>query len=290
MCAKDAKYLPEKMTLFGTKKMPLVNLHFVKTSLGAICLYCVLGLNVEVWANASCDDLHRSIFVGTKEVSQESLRTAETRAVAGDLCAQSVIGRMYAEGRGVIIDWERAYTIFSDLSNKDYSPAHLNLAIHIVEKPDLELNSYLGFLVGLIAKYGSSPQHADIARGAKEIGLYILRKRLGESEEKEKYRTALQEFEFNADQAQLRSALEIVDKRRAAKERDDTIVGIIALGTAIYTARSSSVNAYSSVGSSVPTPAWMNYQGIIGPSSLYRAPAWRSYSGIIGPNILYKIR
>jgi hypothetical protein len=197
---------------------------------------------------------------------------------------------MYAEGRGVNIDWERAYTIFSDLSNKDYPPAHLNLAIHIVEKPDLELSSYLGFLVGLIAKYGPSPQHADIARGAKEIGLYILRKRIGESEEKEKYRTALQEFEFNAGQAQLRSALEIVNKRRAAKERDDTIVGIIALGTAIYAARASSAQAYSSAGSSVATPAWANYRGIIGPAGLYRAPAWRAYPGIVGPNILYKIR
>jgi hypothetical protein len=290
----DAKYLLEKTKLFGIKKMRLANRHFGKVFIFFIYLNFIPGIKSELWAKAPCDDLHQGIFVSAKEVPQRLIQSAEARAVAGELCAQNIIGRMYAEGKGVSPDWERSYAIFSKLSNKDYPPAHLNLAIHIAEKPDLDLDSYLPFLVGLIAKYGSSPQHADIARGAKEIGFYVLRKKLNESsfevEKFEKLRASLQEFEFKAGEAMVSSAIEIVNKRREAKQRDDTIVGIIALGTAVYTARTSSAPAYSASGSLVTAPAWSRHSGIVGPTSLYRAPAWRAYSGIVGPDILYRMR
>jgi len=271
--------------------MLLTNRHFGSTALFAACFSFAAAVQAQNWFEESCSSLHNRVFKSSEPVSQQLIQVAESRALRGELCAQNIVGRMYAEGSAVDVDWERAYLIFSNLSDRDYPPAQLNLAIHIADKPDLDLNPYLSFVVGLIAKYGSSSEYADIARGAKEVGLYVLRKKLSESTDgKDKYSSALKEFEYKAGEAQVSSAIEIVNKRRAAKERDDTIVGIIALGAAVSAARSRATPSYSATGSWVPAPAWSNYPGIVGPTGLYRAPAWRGYSGIIGPDILYKLR
>jgi TPR repeat protein len=246
----------------------------------------------HAFSDLDCRRLERNIFDPSNFPSEAAITAIESAATKGDLCARNLSGRMFAEGRGAPSDWERAYTIFSELANSNYPPAQLNLAILISDKSDLDIPAFISYLTGLIVSNWKIPKYAYIAKSARELGMYALQYRINSDSESEDkkilYSQILRDFEDAVADSAVRTNTEILAKERAGKEREQTILGIIYLGAALYSARASM--AYGGGSNLVTSPAWMNYGGIIGPSSMYRAPAWGTYNGIIGPSILYKLR
>ncbi len=254
-------------------------------------------LLVSLWTSgalaADCSDYEASVDAG--RITPLLFEEMEKSAVRGDLCVKNLIGKIFALGKGgVSQDWERAYAIFNELSDAGYAPAQFNLALLLAEKDDLDLEAFLSFAVGLITKYSQSRDYIHVSRGAADLGTFVLRERIKSNENDQakvvRLNQYLIDFEFAVAKAAHSGAVKILRDESDGHDRNNTIAAILSLGLAIHNAaRVPSYGPGAGAGYG-PAPAWMNYKGIIGPSSLYRAPAWRSYSGIIGPNILYKIR
>lgn len=242
---------------------------------------------------ARCADYEAAVDTGL--IAPSLFEEIEKLAVGGDPCVKNVIGKIFALGKGgVQQDWERAYAIFNELSDAGYAPAQFNLALLLAEKEDLDLEVFLSFVVGLINKYSQSREYIHISRGAADLGIFTLNDRIGRSSEDpdqlSKLKRYLRDFEFTAAKAAHSAAVKILKDERDGHDRNNTIAAILSLGLAVHNAARVPSHGLGAGGGYGPAPAWMNYKGVIGPSSLYRAPAWRSYSGIIGPNVLYKLR
>jgi len=255
-------------------------------------------LLVSLWAPpsvraADCAGYEASVDSG--RIAPSLFEEMEKSAVSGDPCVKNLIGKIFALGTGgVPQDWERAYAIFNELSDTGYAPAQFNLALLLAEKDDMNLEAFLSFALGLINKYSQSREYIHISRGAADLGVFVLKEKIKSNANDQiklvQLNQYLNDFEFSAAKAAHSAAVKILRDESDGHDRNNTIAAILSLGLAIHNA--ARVPSYGPGGGPGygSAPAWMNYKGIIGPSSLYRAPAWRSYSGIIGPNILYKIR
>lgn len=249
-------------------------------------------LSGHAFADSECDDLRAKIFDSPAAGNAPSavIEKLQQQADTGSLCAKNIIGRMFSQGHLVETDHERAYAIFYDLAEQKYPPGQYNFAYVLSKRSDVDPSVVLAYLQGLISSYTADPTYGRLASRATDLGrnyLVDLRAKGGAASELEEV------FESVVRRSNYDAAVALVNKTKQRRETEDSIMDFVALGVAVgqlsSTVRGASANGGFG-GNAVPAPAWMNYKGIIGPSSLYRAPAWRSYSGIIGPNILYKIR
>ncbi len=70
-----------------------------------------------------------------------------------DFCAKNILGILHAKGLHVEKDFERSYAIFHNLSEKNYPPSQLNLALLLAKKEGHSSETLINLLIGIIVKY-----------------------------------------------------------------------------------------------------------------------------------------
>jgi len=200
------------------------------------------------FAETNCKDLQANIFnQGNKLINDSFIQEVERNANGGSLCSKNIMGRMFASGIGVAKNWERSYSIFTDLSNSGYPPAQLNLAILVSEREDYDLKTLISFLVGLIYTQSSSVEFAYIAKSAKDLGVYLINEKLNNekisSTDKEFFKNLLNEFQLNIADASISAAGNLINREVVGKSNEVAIVEMISMGASSFNRRSNISNA-----------------------------------------------
>ena len=87
--------------------------------------------------------------------SKEILDELFSKIDEDDFCAKNILGILHAKGLHVEKDFERSYAIFHNLSEKNYPPSQLNLALLLAKKEGHSSETLINLLIGIIVKYNS---------------------------------------------------------------------------------------------------------------------------------------
>lgn len=190
----------------------------------------------------------KEYFVVKREDKNELNRRfmeLDKRVKENELCAKNLLGRLYFEGVNVDKDIDRAHAIFFELANNAYPPAQFNLAFVLSKKPEVEPETVLNLLQGIIVRYTGLYDYGYIALKARDFG----REYLSELS-KDKQSKLTPPFENLIRETTTNAAIQIRNNTRARNEKEDDIMGMLtmgvygaAIGSKLGTALSNSRNA-----------------------------------------------
>jgi hypothetical protein len=184
---------------------------------------------VNSFANEKdCNDL-RSRYL-SPSLTQSALQELQSLVQADNSCAKNTLGIMYAQGMSVKKDFLRAYSIFYDMSQKDYPPSQLNLAIVLAGQDDHNPETLLNYLAGLTIKYMRSREWGHIGTSARDFARKYLSDRLAGPAPDANLIKLQEEFEENLRFGMREIHVGFQAKIREQKEFEDTVVSIIAIG------------------------------------------------------------
>jgi TPR repeat protein len=188
--------------------------------------FCVLSLSA--FANeADCQSI-KEYFVVKREDKNElkkMLLELDKRVKENEQCAQNLLGRIYFEGINLEKDFDRAHAIFFELSNKAYPPSQFNLAFVLSKKPEVDSEVVLNLLQGLIVRYTGLYDYGYIALKARDFG----REYLSELS-KDKQASLSPQFESLIRETTTNAAIQIRNNTMARNEKNDDIMGMLAMG------------------------------------------------------------
>ena len=96
----------------------------------------------------------RTKVINSKK-SKEILDELFLKIDEDDFCAKNILGILHAKGLHVEKDFEKSYAIFHNLSEKNYPPSQLNLALLLAKKEGHSSETLINLLIGIIVKYNS---------------------------------------------------------------------------------------------------------------------------------------
>jgi hypothetical protein len=182
--------------------------------------------------NRACERLREELEAGHNVSS--SLKQLETEISHGSPCAKNTLGVLYAKGSIFSRDTDRAYAIFYDLSQSNYPPAQLNLALILVERRapfDVALPSYL---LGLFAKYFGDHSWGHVGAAARDLGREYLdegvRANPDIAADIAQYRA---HYESAVKSVIFQTAAAVLQREKAVRDRNDAIAGLLTLGVAL---------------------------------------------------------
>jgi hypothetical protein len=94
----------------------------------------------------------RTKVINSKK-SKEILDELFLKIDEDDFCAKNILGILHAKGLHVEKDFEKSYAIFHNLSEKNYPPSQLNLALLLAKKEGHSSETLINLLIGIIVKY-----------------------------------------------------------------------------------------------------------------------------------------
>ncbi len=169
----------------------------------------------------------------------ESLTELQQMISAGDPCAKNTLGVLYAQGEIFSQDNDKSYAIFYDLSQKDYPPAQLNLAISLSKKSDVFDEVIPEYLLGLFAKYYGVMDWGTIATDSRNLGREYFTKSIlstankGREQEIEKLQKL---YEDAIKKITLDTASAVLKQEQETRDSVNALVGIVSLGVMAYSA------------------------------------------------------
>jgi hypothetical protein len=144
-----------------------------------------------------------------------------------DYCAKNLLGRVYYEGLNFAKDDSKAYAIFFDLSERNYPAAQFNLAFLLSKHKGSDPEVTLTLLQGLVVNYTGHSENGHVARKARDLGREYISNL--DPEVREAFHA---EFEEVVKQATITSAIKIREKTDQRNENNDSLMSILALGSA----------------------------------------------------------
>jgi hypothetical protein len=200
-----------------------IRLQFFLSALAVFASYGVAHASEE-----NCEVL-KSFFSETRPKDTQftnAIKNLDLLIQKNDYCAKNLLGRVYYEGLNFTKDDSKAYAIFFDLSERNYPPTLFNLAFLLSKQKAADPEVTLTLLQGLVVNYTGHSENGHIARKARDLGRDYI------SNLEEARREAFQiEFEDVVKQATINSAVRIREKTDQRNENNDSLMGILALGS-----------------------------------------------------------
>ncbi len=192
----------------------------------------------------------RTKVINSKK-SKEILDELFLKIDEDDFCAKNILGILHAKGLHVEKDFEKSYAIFHNLSEKNYPPSQLNLALLLAKKEDHSSEALINLLIGIIVKYTDTEYEscgwwtwggpeamcvvgegwAHIAGSARQFAQKYVDELPLRTASRATLATRLREAN-TVSGIQLHTRL--VNKLRKQKEAIDGIMSLVALGVLVY--------------------------------------------------------
>ena len=183
--------------------------------------------------------------------SKEILDELFSKIDEDDFCAKNILGILHAKGLHVEKDFERSYAIFHNLSEKNYPPSQLNLALLLAKKEGHSSETLINLLIGIIVKYTDTEYEscgwwtwggpeamcvvgegwAHIAGSARQFAQKYVDELPLRTASRATLTTRLREAN-TVSGTQLSTRL--INNMREQKETMDGIMSLIALGVLVY--------------------------------------------------------
>ncbi len=224
------------MKLFGVREMkiPISKKIFYLAFLFAIPIFCLADEGVE------CSKLKKEIFsqVLQKEVALSKL---QKKIQENDFCTKNIMGILYAEGIYLNKDFVSAYSIFSDLSNKNYPPSQFNLGKLISTQRDHSTENLISYLLGLTIKYMGTREWGYIGASARDFARDYIEEQKKTTNDKQSITNLSLKFEEDLKNGMHFLHQEFATKKQEQKEFEDSVATILMIG--LMASRASMIQA-----------------------------------------------
>ncbi len=199
-------------------------------------IYAVFALtsiscNLYAEEDAKCKELKSKIL--TSEVQgRAAFDELNSRIASNDQCSKNILGIMFAQGVLVEKSFNKAYSIFSDLSDMNYPPAQFNLALLVSKQSDHSEESLVNYLLGLSIKYIRTREWGYIGTSARDLAREYLQTKKSSNVNNEKYIAIESTFENSLKNEMFDIHQAFVTEKNEEKAFADGIASILMIGLA----------------------------------------------------------
>ena len=179
-----------------------------------------------------CSDLRKK-YLTEKNASKSDLKILEEKINANDLCVKNLFGVLLTTGNYFELDMQKAYSVFYDLSEKNYPPATLNLAIFISKDDNTDAYNVIYLLLGIYANNLSSKQWSSVAIDARDFGRNYLDKKFlltTNDVDRKTYAELKNIFEESVKSTTTLAANDLLRQYELQRQNEDMIAGLLMLG------------------------------------------------------------